>query len=84
MSGNTVLSALPGMAVAAHRFGSAAFIDCNPPSLEGRGTASAVVGCLDGWGIRVVDWHRYARQPGCRCSAPGAGGTAALPQICVS
>ena len=32
-----MLSALPGMAVAAHRFGSAAFIDCKPPLFRGEG-----------------------------------------------
>ena len=32
-----MLLALPGMAVAAHRFGSAAFIDCKPPLFRGEG-----------------------------------------------
>ena len=34
------------------------------------------------WGIKVVGWHRFARQPGCGCFAPGAvGAAAASPQV---
>ena len=43
-----MLSALPGMAVAAHRFGSAAFIDCKPPLFRGEGDRVSGGG-VSGW-----------------------------------